>query len=269
MLVDALFSKSYDSMSIPAIILAGGLGTRISEETVTKPKPMVSIGEYPILWHIMKGLYAQGVSEFVIALGYRGNVIKQFFLDYRLQDSHLVLDDAETHISTRKKENWRIHLIETGVESMTGGRIKQAFEYLQCPRAIVTYGDGVADVNVAELRKFHEQNGRIATLTAVRPPARFGSLSFCGNAIDSFREKSQVDEGWINGGYFVLEQKVTDYIKDNVTPFEREPLELLAKSSNLVGFKHYGFWQCMDTLRDAELLRQLWATGKAPWKNWD
>lgn len=252
------------------ILLAGGLGTRLSEETILKPKPMVEIGGMPILWHIMKTYAAYGYTDFAIALGYKGEVIKDFFLNYKLHKSDMIvnLKSGNVRYENDASEDWTVGLHETGVNSLTGGRLfnlKKLFK--PGDTFMLTYGDGVADVDIEKLVKFHKQHGKIATLTAVRPPARFGSIEMENDGhILEFKEKPQLGEGWINGGYFVFDYKVFDYLKDELTILEREPLETLAKENQLVAYRHEGFWHCMDTIRDRDNLNEIWAKGNAPWK---
>lgn len=253
------------------VILAGGLGTRLQEETSVKPKPMVEIGGRPMLWHIMKLYAAQGYREFVVALGYKGGVIKDYFLNYRHRDSNLVvrLKSGEVTVSQSDDvDDWTVHLIDTGNDAMTGGRIKKASEYIGNEPFMVTYGDGVADVKIDEVLAHHKEQGLMATVTAVRPPARFGEIYLEATKVSRFEEKPQTNVGWINGGFFVLEPQVRDYIASNNTVFEREPLNRLASEGQLASYQHHGFWQCMDTVRDVELLQRLWTTGEAPWKLW-
>ncbi|MDG1478541.1 MAG: glucose-1-phosphate cytidylyltransferase [Myxococcota bacterium] len=254
-----------------AVILAGGFGTRLSEKTVDRPKPMVEVGGKPILWHIMKGLAAQGVDEFVVALGYKGNDIKQYFLNYYQLGCDLTVDlstgGLTTHGGTR--ENWKVHLIETGLKTQTGGRIRRLQRIIGQERFMMTYGDGVSDVDIAKLQRSHELSGKLATVTAVRPPARFGRLEMDGHQISSFSEKPQTGEGWINGGFMVLEPAVFSYIAGDRSSFELEALEQIASEGQLNAYTHGGFWQCMDTLRDLRLLERLWAEGKAPWAVWN
>ncbi len=258
-------------MQIPTVILAGGLGTRIREETDVRPKPMVEIGHHPILWHIMKSYASHGVDEFVICLGYKGDVIKDYMLSYRARQGSLSIDlgtgEVQAH-SPEAVENWRVHLIETGDATLTGGRVRRAAQYLGPRRFMLTYGDGVSDVSITKLLAFHERHGKRATITAVRPPARFGGLTLDGDLVRSFDEKPQVGEGWINGGFMVFEPEVADYIKGDDTILEREPLERLAADGQLAAYRHDAFWQCMDTVRDLAFLRECWDGGEAPWKSW-
>ena len=249
------------------VILAGGLGTRLSEETEVRPKPMVEIGGRPILWHIMAGYARQGINEFIVALGYKGDFIKRYFLDYyNLQcDMTVSLKSGAVEMINSKPEDWTVSLIDTGIETNTGGRLRQLEGMLQGETFLLTYGDGVCDVNIADLKTFHRQHGRVATLTAVRPPARFGGLVFDGDLISEFTEKPQIGEGWINGGFMVLEPGVFRWIKDDATSLESEVLEQLASEGQLAAFRHEGFWQCMDTLRDKRVLENLWQAGRAPW----
>src|SRR5664280_63061 len=253
-----------------AVILAGGFGTRLQEETGLRPKPMVEIGGWPLLWHIMKTYSCHGVNEFVIALGYKGDVIKDYFLNYRNRTSNLVvrLAAGQVTVSGGGAEDWTVHLFDTGLATQTGGRVRRALEYAGNETVLLTYGDGVADVDVSALVAFHREKGCLATVTAVRPPARFGGLTVDGDRAVAFDEKPQIGEGWINGGFFVLEPGVAEYIAGDDTVFEREPLERLALEQRLAAFRHYGFWQCMDTLRDVRLLQGLWDGGTAPWKVW-
>ncbi len=253
------------------VILAGGMGTRLAEETEVKPKPMVEIGGRPILWHIMNIYSAFGFNEFIVALGYKGEVIKSYFLNYYYLRNSISINLANGHIDVQdgERENWIVHLIDTGLNTETGGRIKRLASWLKDGTFMMTYGDGVADVNIQELVTFHRRHGKLATVTAVRPPARFGGITFEGDQVARFEEKPQIGEGWINGGFFVLEPEVLDYIEGDATVFEREPLERLAEERQLVAYRHYGFWQCMDTLRDVRLLNHLWQRGSAPWKVWE
>ena len=254
-----------------AVILAGGRGTRISEESGLKPKPMIEIGGRPILWHIMKLYGAHGIREFIICCGYKGYVIKEYFANYFLHSSDVTFDlsDNSMEIHAKKAEPWRVTLIDTGEDSMTGGRLKRVAPYLSDQDAFCfTYGDGVADVDLSDLIRFHQSHGRLATVTAVKPPGRFGALSLKGHTINDFQEKPAGDGAWINGGFFVLSPKSLDFIEDDQTVWEREPMERLAKDDQFRAFFHEGFWQPMDTLRDKALLEDLWQTGQAPWKRW-
>lgn len=251
-------------------ILAGGLGTRLSEETTLKPKPMVEIGGKPILWHIMNIYAAHGFNEFVIALGYKGEIIKDYFLNYHHRSRNLTvqLGTGEVTIHNQEGENWTVHLLDTGHDTQTGGRVKQVAEFIGSEPFMLTYGDGVSNVNISALLEFHRKQGKLATLTAVRPPARFGHLVIESDQIIRFEEKPQVGEGWINGGFFVLQPEIVNYIESNDTYWEREPLEQIADQGQLAAYRHGDFWQCMDTLRDVHLLEKLWQEGNAPWKLW-
>lgn len=251
-------------------ILAGGLGTRLTEETVIKPKPMVDVGDNPILWHIMKIYSSFGFKEFVIALGYKGEIIKDYFVNYRLRNQNLTvsLETGNVTVHNGEQLDWTVHLLDTGLSTQTGGRIKRLAEFIGNEPFMVTYGDGVCNLNVESLLDFHRSHGKLATLTAVRPSARFGNVVFEGDRVRSFEEKPQTGEGWINGGFFVLEPGVKDYIQDDETIWEREPMESLANDHNLMAYRHTGFWQCMDTIRDKKLLTDLWFSGGAPWKVW-
>ena len=254
------------------IILAGGAGTRLSEETAIRPKPMVEIGGKPILWHIMKIYAAHGVRDFVICAGYKGHVIKRYFADYFLENSDVTFDVASnrTEFHVRRAEPWRVSVIDTGEDTMTGGRLRRVREHLDQDTFCMTYGDGVSNVDISALIRFHETEGSLGTLTAVRPPGRFGAVTFDRgtNRITSFREKPRGDGGWINGGFFVLNRKVIDYIESDSTVFEAEPLKRVAAQNQLAAYKHEGFWQPVDTLRDKKVLEDLWASGRAPWKIW-
>jgi glucose-1-phosphate cytidylyltransferase len=254
-----------------AVILAGGLGTRISEETHLKPKPMIEIGGRPILWHIMKLYSAHGVHDFVICCGYKGYLIKEYFANYFLHMSDVTFDMANNRMEVHQQyaEPWKVTLVDTGEETMTGGRLKRVADYLRDEEAFCfTYGDGVADVNITELLAFHTANHRLATVTAVQPPGRYGSLARDGALVKGFIEKPRGDGGWINGGFFVLSPRVLDYIAGDTTSWEIEPLAQLAQEGQLAAFEHKGFWQPMDTLREKNHLEELWLSGEAPWKIW-
>lgn len=254
-----------------AVILAGGLGTRISEETSIKPKPMVEIGGKPILWHIMKLYSTYGINDFVICCGYKGYVIKEYFANYFLHMSDVTIDMEHNtmEVHQRYAEPWKVTLVDTGDASMTGGRLKRVLSYVQDEHAFcMTYGDGVSNINIADLINFHNQMGKKATITATYPPGRFGALEIHNQEVKSFREKPKGDGALINGGFFVLSPQVLEYIDDDNTIWEKEPLERLAAAGELAAFEHSGFWQPMDTLRDKQLLEDLWQTGQAPWKIW-
>ena len=255
------------------VILAGGYGTRISEESQFKPKPMIEIGSMPVLWHIMKLYSSYGFNEFVICAGYKQHVIKEWFADYFLHTSDITFDftqDDKIIVHNKRAEKWKVTVVDTGLDTMTGGRLKRVKSFIGDEPFFMTYGDGVANVNIKELLEFHKTHGKKATLTAVKPDSRFGVLDITdNNQINAFREKSQVDSGYINAGFMVLEPDVLDYIKDDSVMFEREPLEALAENNQLMCFKHNGFWQCMDTLRDKVKLETLWVENKAPWKVWN
>jgi glucose-1-phosphate cytidylyltransferase len=252
-------------------ILAGGVGTRLAEETEIKPKPMVEIGGRPILWHIMMHYSHYGFGDFVIALGYKGEVIKKYMVDYCSLNSNLTVNlrTGDVTIHDGYKPDWTVQLVDTGIPTLTGGRIKRLAPYLKEGTFMLTWGDGVSDINLRDLLAFHSSHGKLATLTAVRPTARFGHLDLDGNVVKEFSEKPQTREGWINGAFFVLEPGVFDYIDGDRTQWEREPLERLAKDGQLMAYKHDSFWQCMDTLRDKHLLEELWQRGSAPWKIWE
>jgi len=255
---------------VKVAILAGGVGSRLAEETVIKPKPMVEIGGRPILYHIMMHYSHYGFKDFVVALGYKGEVIKKYMVDYCPLNSDLTvcLKTGCVTIHDGNKPDWNVDLIDTGQETLTGGRIKRLAPHLGNQTFMLTWGDGVSDVNLHELLKFHRSHGKLATLTAVRPTARFGHLELDGDKVTEFSEKPQTKEGWINGAFFVLEPGVFDYIEGDQTQWEREPMEALARDGQLMAYKHSSFWQCMDTLRDKKLLESLWNSGKAPWKIW-
>ncbi len=253
-----------------AVILAGGYGTRISEETHLKPKPMIEIGGKPILWHIMKTFSSHGIHEFVICLGYKGYLIKEYFANYYLHTSDVTFDmrDNSMQVHQNTAEPWKVTLVDTGENTMTGGRLKRIASYLDEDDFCFTYGDGVGNVDISELIKFHRSQSSLATVTAVQPPGRFGSIDLSGHKIRSFEEKPQGDGSWVNGGYFVLSPKVIDYISSDDCVWEREPLQNLAAEGELSAYMHRGFWQPMDTLRDKTHLEELWAGGDAPWKIW-
>lgn len=254
------------------VLLAGGFGTRISEETELKPKPMVTVGGRPILWHIMKMYNHFGFNEFVICLGYKGDVIKEYFYNYQMHMSDITIKTRSSEMiqHNNNAEDWTVTLVDTGESTMTGGRIKRVQDYVKDDEMFcLTYGDGVCDVNIAELVKFHKQHGKLATLTAVPPIERFGLLQMENeNTVTKFMEKPQDKTTYINGGFFVLSPKIFDYIEGDQTSWEKTPLEQIAKKGELKAYKHHGFWQCMDTLRDRQLLESLWQQGKAPWKSW-
>ena len=252
------------------VILAGGLGTRLAEETEIKPKPMIEIGGYPILWHIMKHYAHYGFKDFFVALGYKGEIIKRYFLDYSGLSGSMTINLSSGEVETQAKEceDWVIHLIDTGKMTPTGGRVKRLQPSLSNETFMVTYGDGVCSINFGDLLRFHKSHGRIATVTAVRPPARFGGLIFDGDLVAEFTEKPQIGEGWINGGFLVFEPEVFEYLRDD-SSLEADVLERLAADKQLVAHRHDGFWQCMDTMRDKLLLESLWQSGEVPWKVWE
>jgi glucose-1-phosphate cytidylyltransferase len=252
------------------VILAGGLGTRLAEETEVIPKPMVQIGGMPILWHIMKHYAHYGHKEFYLALGYKGEVIKNFFLNYYRLNNRMTVDlrTGRVEVHERKSEDWRVHLVDTGADTATGGRILRLARWLKKSAFLVTYGDGVSDVDLDALVRFHKKSGRLVTTTAVRPPARFGGIVFDGDIVARFTEKPTIGEGWINGGFLVCEPGVFDYLEGDKTSFEVETLERLAADGQLAAYRHDRFWQCMDTLRDKRQLESLWSQGNAPWKVW-
>ena len=254
-----------------AIILAGGLGTRLSEETVLRPKPMVEIGGKPILLHIMKIYAAHGITEFIIALGYKAEIIKEYFLNFYAfnNDISINLRNGENTIHDGKQPNWLIHLVDTGLHTQTGGRLKRLRGWLGKDETFLfTYGDAVADIDIESVIKFHHLHGRLATVTTVRSPSRFGRISFEGEKVANFYEKPEFSEGWINGGFFVLASKVLDYINGDHTVWEKNPVEWLTRDGQLMGYRHYGFWSCMDTLREKNYLENLWDCGNPPWKVW-
>lgn len=253
-----------------AVILAGGLGTRISEESNVKPKPMIEIGGKPILWHIMKIYSAHGVNDFIICCGYKGYVIKEYFANYFLHMSDVTFDMQQNKMDVHQNsaEPWRVTLVDTGEETMTGGRLKRVKAHLNDEPFCFTYGDGVGNVDISGVVKFHRSHGGLATLTATQPPGRFGAINIDSGRVASFQEKPQGDGSWINGGFFVLDPKVIDYIEGDQTTWEREPMERLAADGQMHAWSHSGFWQPMDTLRDKKHLEELWESGSAPWKVW-
>ncbi|MDF2537576.1 MAG: glucose-phosphate cytidylyltransferase RfbF [Herbinix sp.] len=253
------------------VILAGGFGTRISEESHLKPKPMIEIGGKPLLWHIMKIYSHYNFNEFIICSGYKQHVIKEWFAHYFIHNSDITFDLTEGNkmfVHSQFSEPWRVTVVDTGLSTMTGGRIKRVRDYIGEEPFFLTYGDGLADVNISDMLEFHKKHGKIATLTAVQPEGRFGIMDIQGNQVMSFREKIQADNGWVNGGFMILNPEVIDYIEGDKTMFEEEPLEALAADGELICYKHGGFWQCMDSIRDKERLETLWTTGDAPWKVW-
>jgi glucose-1-phosphate cytidylyltransferase len=256
---------------IQAVILAGGLGTRIAEESNLKPKPMLEIGARPMIWHIMKIYSAHGINDFIICCGYKGYMIKEYFANYLLHMSDVTIDiERDTiDIHNHKAEPWRITLVDTGESTQTGGRLKRVANYIKGDYFCMTYGDGLSNVNITETIKFHQFHGKLATMTAVQPPGRFGALNLSGTVVENFLEKPTGDGGWINGGYFVLSPKVLSMIENDDMPWERRPLEILAESNQLQAFQHSGFWLPMDTLRDKTQLEELWNSGSAPWKVWE
>ena len=251
-----------------AIILAGGFGTRLSEETDLRPKPMVEIGGKPILWHIMNVCAVHGISEFIIALGYKGEYIKEYFLNFYAINNSITIDlsTGKTTIHDGNQPNWKIHLVDTGLLTQTGGRLRRLKSWLgKNETFLFTYGDGLADIDLNALLEFHKTHGKLATVTTVRSPARFGRIAFKDEQITEFYEKPQSGGGWINGGFFVLNSKVIDYIENDETIWERSPIENLARNGQLMGYRHYGFWSCMDTLMEKKILDEFWASGEAPW----
>lgn len=263
-----LAPQTYAAMK--TIILAGGLGSRLAEETVVRPKPMVEIGGRPILWHIMNLYAANGFNDFLVACGYKSEVIKEYFSNFYLHNADLSihLRRGKIDIHHSRGPDWNVTLVDTGLHTMTGGRVKRMAPWVGSETFMVTYGDGVGDVDVRALVEFHRRHGRLATMTAVRPPARFGGLEFDGDQIVRFQEKPQLGEGWINGGFMVLEPEVLEFIEGDETPLERDPLERVVAAGQLMAFRHEGFWQPMDTLREKLLLEELWQSGRAPWKVW-
>jgi len=256
---------------VKAVILAGGFGTRLSEETIDKPKPMVTVGGRPMLWHIMKILDANGIKEFVIALGYRGDYIKQYFLDFYAVNNDITVDLASgrTTIHEGKQPDWKVHLIDTGLHTQTGGRLRRLRRWVEDGTFLFTYGDGVADIDIGALVRFHRSHGKLASVTTVRPPSRFGNLAFDGDLVTNFHEKQELGESWINGGYFILEPGAIDYVEGDDAVWERAPVERLARDGQLMGYRHPGFWSCMDTLKEKQMLEESWSSGRAPWKVWD
>ena len=254
------------------VILAGGFGTRISEESHLRPKPMIEIGGMPILWHVMKYYSSFGFNEFVICAGYKQSVIKEWFADYYINHSDVTFDFTKKEkitVHSTESEPWKVTIVDTAVGTMTGGRIKRVGKYLGDEPFFLTYGDGVANVDIAKELEFHKSHGKLATMTAVHPDSRFGVLEIEKNQIKAFREKSEADAGWINGGFMILDPKVLDYIEGDSTVFEKAPLEKLTEEGELMAFRHRGFWQCMDTMRDKEKLEELWDSKQAPWKRWE
>ena len=254
-----------------AVLLAGGLGTRISEETHLKPKPMVEVGGRPLLWHIMKMYSAHGITDFIICCGYKGYVIKEYFANYFLHMSDVTFDMStnQMHVHNQKAEPWKVTLVDTGEDTLTGGRLKRVADYVKGEEAFCfTYGDGLSDINIRELISYHLECGKLSTVTAVQPPGRYGALEKTANLVTGFTEKPRGDGGLINGGFFVLSPKCLDFIEGDQTSWEGDPIAKLAKMGQMVAFEHSGFWQPMDTLRDKNLLEDLWATGRAPWKIW-
>lgn len=251
-------------------ILAGGIGTRLSEETTIKPKPMVEVGGKPMLWHIMNIYAAHGFKEFVVALGYKGEIIKDYFLNYHYHSRSLTVQLRTGGVTAHniEGEDWTVHLLDTGAETNTGGRVKRLAEFIGKETFMLTYGDGVSDVNIPALIEFHKKQKRLVTLTAVRPPARFGQMVIEEDRVVQFHEKPQIGEGWINGGFFVLEPGITEYIAGDQTAWEFESLKQLAAEGEVSAYQHEAFWQCMDTVRDVHLLNKLWQEGNAPWKIW-
>lgn len=250
------------------VILAGGRGTRLSEETLSRPKPMVEIGGRPLLWHLMSFFASHGHRDFLVACGYRGDMIKEYFRNIVIHESDFIVDlsDGATKILNKSRLDWRVGVVDTGLDTMTGGRVRRLRDHIGGQRFMCTYGDGLSDVDLGALLAFHEKHGRLATVTAVRPPARFGGLSLDGDVVREFTEKPQAEGAWINGGFFIFEPKVFDYLASDDSILEREPLEQLARDGQLMAFKHAGFFQPMDTVREREILENLWAKGSAPWK---
>ncbi|HHI92016.1 MAG TPA: glucose-1-phosphate cytidylyltransferase [Gammaproteobacteria bacterium] len=252
-------------------LLAGGYGTRLAEETEVRPKPMVEIGGHPILWHIMMHYHRYGFDEFVVALGYKGDYIKRWMKDFASLNGHLTVETATGKVTAHGADNpdWKVDLVDTGLTTLTGGRIKRLQPWVGDETFMLTWGDGVSDVDLDKLLAFHKSHGKLATMTAVRPPARYGHLEFNGDQVQSFTEKPQTSEGWINGAFFVLEPGIFDYISGDQIMWEEEPLESLARNGQLMAYRHDSFWQCMDTLREKHLLERLWQEGSPPWKTWE
>lgn len=272
MTVNNLPRATREIITMKVAILAGGQGTRLAEETDVRPKPMVEIGGRPILWHLMRHYSHHGYNEFVIALGYKGDYIKKYFADYQPLGGNLTIRiDSETRVECHEAQHapWQIDLVETGAATLTGGRVKRLKPFLGDSTFMLTWGDGISDVDINKLYKFHRAHGRLATVTAVRPPARYGHIQFAGQQITSFEEKPQTAEGWINGAFFVLEPEVLEYIDDDMTMFEHEPMRRLAHDGELMGYQHDGFWACMDTLRDKRRLQDMWEAGNRPWATWE
>ncbi len=265
-------STDWRTRTIKAVILAGGFGTRLAEETALRPKPMVEIGDKPILWHIMNIYAVHGITEFIVALGYKGDMIKHYFLNFRASNSDLSIDFAngKTTIHDHNRPNWIVHLVDTGLATQTGGRLKRLRKWFRNNETFCfTYGDGVADIDLKTLLRFHESHGKLATVTTVRSPARFGRIAFKGDRVTEFFEKPESGEGWINGGFFVLNTGAIDFISGDETVWERDAVERLARAGELMGYRHHGFWSCMDTLKEKNALEQLWNSGKAPWRVWE
>lgn len=253
------------------IILAGGRGTRISEESAHRPKPMIEVGGKPILWHVMSIFASHGLTDFLIACGYKGEIIKEYFHNFFIHHSDYVvhLRDGSREVLTPSQVDWRVAVVDTGLDTMTGGRVLRMRPWVGDETFLVTYGDGLGNIDIRALLEFHRGHGRLATVTAVRPPSRFGALILDGDTVAEFSEKSQTGEGWINGGFFVFEPAAFDYFRDDASILERDPVERLAREGQLMAYRHHGFWQPMDTLREKQQLEELWASGRAPWKTWD
>ncbi len=267
-----MWAEGPGAFHVKAVILAGGFGTRLSEETVQRPKPMVEIGGKPILWHIMNICAAHGIDEFIVALGYKADIVKEYFLNFYALNTNLSIDlgTGKTIIhGGADQPRWKVHLVDTGLHTQTGGRLKRLRSWLKEDESFLfTYGDGVTDLDLKALVHLHETHGKIATVTTVHTPARFGRIMLEGDRVVTFCEKAEASEGWINGGYFVLNSKAFDYIEGDSTIWERDPVERLAQDGQLVGYRHHGFWSCMDTLKEKNMLEELWSNGKAPWKIW-